>query len=113
MGKLIEDPTLLEIGKKYSKNGAQTALGELPLPCLRASTGSLLADKAIAWGIAHGHSVIPKSKTPSRIADNLAGDFKLEAADVEKIDGIDKKLRFNDASANFGWNFFKDLDGKK
>lgn len=78
-----------------------------------ASTGSLVADKAIAWGIAHGHSVIPKSKTPSRIADNLAGDFKLEAADVEKIDGIDKKLRFNDASANFGWNFFKDLDGKK
>lgn len=28
MGKLIEDPTLSEIGKKYGKNGAQVALGE-------------------------------------------------------------------------------------
>lgn len=28
MGKLIEDPTLNEIGKKYGKNGAQVALGE-------------------------------------------------------------------------------------
>ena len=33
MGKLIEDPTLVEIGKKYGKSGAQVAL---------------------AWGIAHG-----------------------------------------------------------
>ncbi len=30
MGKLIDDPTLVEIGKKYNKNGAQTALGKLP-----------------------------------------------------------------------------------
>ena len=33
MGKLIEDPALTEIGKKYSRSGAQVAL---------------------AWGIAHG-----------------------------------------------------------
>ncbi len=33
LGKLIEDPTLAEIGKKYNKSGAQVAL---------------------AWGIAHG-----------------------------------------------------------
>lgn len=30
MGKLIEDPMLVEIGKKYGKNGAQVALGEFP-----------------------------------------------------------------------------------
>lgn len=90
--KLIEDPTLVEVGKKYNKSGAQTAL---------------------AWGIAHGRSVIPKSKTESRIKQNLEGDFKLEAEDVKKIDSIDKKLRFNDPSANFGWNFYSDLDGKK
>lgn len=111
MGKLIEDPTLVEIGKKYSKNGAQTALGKCPLLNNPQRTSGCLQD--IAWGIAHGHCVIPKSKTPSRIADNLTGDFKLESADVEKIDGIDKKLRFNDASARFGWDLFKDLDGKK
>lgn len=92
MGKLIEDPTLVEIGKKYNKNGAQVAL---------------------AWGIQSGHSVLPKSKTPSRIKDNLDGDFKLEQAEMEKIAAIDKKLRFNDPSGNFGWNFYSDLEGKK
>lgn len=27
LGKLMEDPTIVEIGKKYNKNGAQVALG--------------------------------------------------------------------------------------
>lgn len=89
---MIEDPTLVAIGQKYGKNGAQVAL---------------------AWGIQSGHSVLPKSKTPSRIKDNLDGDFKLEKEDLEKIASIDKKLRFNDPSANFGWGFFTDLEGKK
>lgn len=91
ISKLIDDPVLVDIGKKYGKNGAQVAL---------------------AWGIAHGRSVIPKSKTPSRIKANFEGDFKLEAEDVKKIDALDKKLRFNDPSASFGWNFYSDLDGK-
>ena len=55
--------------------------------------------------------VIPKSKTESRIKDNLGGDFKLDQKDVEAIDKIDKKLRFNDPSATFRWNFYEDLDG--
>ncbi|THV53972.1 hypothetical protein BGAL_0037g00160 [Botrytis galanthina] len=92
IGKLMDDPTIVEIGKKYNKSGAQVAL---------------------AWGIAHGHSVIPKSKTPSRIKSNLEGDFKLDAEDLKKLDGLDKKLRFNDASKGFGYNFYSDLDGKK
>jgi len=92
LGKLIEDPTLNEIGKKYGKSGAQVAL---------------------AWGIAQGHSVIPKSKTPARIKANLEGDFKLEKEDLEKIKGIDKAVRFNDPSGSFGWNFYQDLEGKK
>lgn len=88
----MDEPVLVEIGKKHNKNGAQVAL---------------------AWGIAKGHSVIPKSKTPSRIQANLEGDFKLDAEDVKKIDALDKKLRFNDPSANFGYKFYTDLDGKK
>jgi diketogulonate reductase-like aldo/keto reductase len=83
---------LVEIGKKYNKTGAQVAL---------------------AWGITNGHSVLPKSKTPSRIKANLEGDFKLEPADLKKIESIDKKLRFNDSSKDFGYEFFTDLDGKK
>lgn len=92
MGRLIDDPVLAEVGKKYGKSGAQTAL---------------------AWGIARGHSVIPKSKTESRIKDNFAGDFKLDAEDVKKIDAIDKKCRFNDPSGNFGYKFYVGLDGKE
>ncbi|KAH7114489.1 NADP-dependent oxidoreductase domain-containing protein [Dendryphion nanum] len=92
IGKLMDDPTIAEIGKKHGKTGAQVAL---------------------AWGIAKGHSVIPKSKTESRIKANLEGDFKLPEEEVRKIDGIDKKLRFNDPSGNFQWNFYADLDGKK
>ncbi|KAG9186959.1 alcohol dehydrogenase (NADP+) [Alternaria panax] len=92
MNKLIDDPVLVDMGHKYSKTGAQVAL---------------------AWGIAMGHSVIPKSKTESRIKANLEGDFELSTEHVQKIAGIDKKMRFNDPSANFAWNFYADLDGKK
>jgi alcohol dehydrogenase (NADP+) len=92
MGKLMDDPVLVEIGKKHNKSGAQVAL---------------------AWGIAKGHSVIPKSKTESRIQSNLEGDFELPEEDVERITGIDKKMRFNDPSGSFGWEFYKDLDGKR
>ncbi|PVI08439.1 Aldo/keto reductase [Periconia macrospinosa] len=92
ISKLIEDSVLVEIGKKYNKSGAQVAL---------------------AWGIAKGHSVIPKSKTEHRIKENFEGDFTLAPEDIEKIDSIDKKLRFSDPSKGFGWNFFTDLDGKR
>ena len=92
IGKLIDDPVLVEVGKKYGKNGAQVAL---------------------AWGLAKGHTVIPKSKTPARIKANLEGDFKLDAEDVAKVDGVDKKLRFNDPSGTFGWKFYSDLEGKQ
>ncbi|KAF2145736.1 uncharacterized protein K452DRAFT_349185 [Aplosporella prunicola CBS 121167] len=92
LGKLMDDPVLVEIGKKHGKTGAQAAL---------------------AWGVTRGHSVIPKSKTNARIEQNLQGDFKLDDEDMKKIDGIDKKLRFNDSSADFGWNLFADLDGKQ
>jgi diketogulonate reductase-like aldo/keto reductase len=30
MGKLMEDPVIVEVGKKYGKNGAQVALGMSP-----------------------------------------------------------------------------------
>lgn len=90
--QLIEDPTLVEIGKKYGKSGAQVAL---------------------RWGLARGHSVVPKSKTESRIQQNGELDFELTEEDIQKIAKIDKKLRLNDPSANFGWDFYTDLEGKE
>ena len=46
---LLEDPKLLEIGKKYNKTPAQI--------CLK-------------WQVQRGVSVVPKSVTPSRIEQN-------------------------------------------
>jgi alcohol dehydrogenase (NADP+) len=90
--KLIDEPTLVEIGEKHGKSGAQVAL---------------------AWGIARGFSVIPKSKTESRIQQNLQGDFPLAEEELSKISAMDKKLRFSDPSKTFDWIFYADLDGKK
>lgn len=91
-GQLVYDQTLVEIGKKYGKTSNQVAL---------------------AWGIAHGRSVIPKSKSAERIKQNFDIAFELEPADIENIDAIDKKLRFNDPSKDFGYELYSDLDGKK
>ncbi|KAJ5185727.1 Short-chain dehydrogenase/reductase SDR [Penicillium cf. griseofulvum] len=91
LGKLIEEPVLAEIGEQYNKTAAQVAL---------------------AWGVSQGHSVLPKSKTPSRIRANLQGDFKLSPQDMKKIEKLNKKLRFNDSSDEFGRVFFNDLEGK-
>jgi alcohol dehydrogenase (NADP+) len=55
--------------------------------------------------------VIPKSKTPARIKENFAGDFKLSSEEIAEIDAIDKKLRFNNPSESFGYKFYSDLDG--
>jgi alcohol dehydrogenase (NADP+) len=51
--------------------------------------------------------------TCSSIKSNLEGDFKLEAEDVAKVDALDKKLRFNDPSKSFGYEFYVGLDGKE
>jgi diketogulonate reductase-like aldo/keto reductase len=91
IGKLMDDPVLVDIGKKHGKTGAQIAL---------------------AWNITKGHSVLPKSKTEARIKANLEGDFKLADEDMKKIETIDKKLRLNDPSKSFRYNFYADLDGK-
>ncbi|KAJ5630740.1 aldo/keto reductase family protein [Penicillium longicatenatum] len=90
-GKLIDEPVLAEIGKQYGKTAAQVVL---------------------AWGVSLGHSVLPKSKTPERIKSNLEGDFKLSPHDMEKISKLNRKIRFNDSSGEFGRDFFEDLEDK-
>lgn len=65
------------------------------------------------WGISHGRSVIPKSKSPERITQNFDIAFELEEADIQAIDKLDKKIRFNDSSKDFGYELFTDLEGKQ
>jgi 2,5-diketo-D-gluconate reductase A len=69
-GKVMDDPTLIEIGERIGKSPAQVAL---------------------RWHIQRGNIVFPKSVTPARIAENFAiFDFELDASDVAKIDTLDK-----------------------
>ncbi|KAF2167587.1 hypothetical protein M409DRAFT_66085 [Zasmidium cellare ATCC 36951] len=92
VGKLLDHSVMVEVAAKYRKSTAQVAL---------------------AWGIAHGRTVIPKSTTESRIRDNLEADFTLAPGDVQKIDKLDQRLRFLDASDIFGYVFFSDLEDKR
>ena len=70
---LLDHPTIKEIGAKYGKSAAQVIL---------------------RWNIDCGVVVIPKSVTPSRIADNLnLFDFKLTAEDIAAIDALNQDKR--------------------
>jgi 2,5-diketo-D-gluconate reductase A len=69
-GKVLDDPTLVEIAGRYGKSVAQVVL---------------------RWHIQHGMIVFPKSVTPERIRENIAiFDFELEPDDVETIDALDR-----------------------
>lgn len=48
----------------------------------------------LAWGIHRGTSVIPKSVTPERIADNFKAKFiKLDEHDMKKLEELNKNQR--------------------
>ncbi|MGO4589486.1 aldo/keto reductase [Paenarthrobacter sp. 2TAF44] len=69
-GELLENATVAEIAAKHDATPAQVV---------------------IAWHLAIGNVVIPKSVTESRIQENFAAlDVKLDEADVEAINGLDR-----------------------
>ncbi|MGY3777249.1 aldo/keto reductase [Isobaculum melis] len=71
---LLNQPVLKEIGEKYGKTPAQVVL---------------------RWHIERGVVVIPKSVTPSRIAENAAiFDFALTTEDMARISTLDTNTRY-------------------
>ncbi len=68
-GDALSDPTLVRLAKKHGKTAAQVV---------------------IRWHLDLGLVVIPKSVTPSRIAENFdVWDFKLDAEDLAEIEALD------------------------
>lgn len=80
-GKLLDDPTLKEIGEKYGKSPAQVM---------------------IRWDLEHGVITIPKSSNPGRIKQNSeVFDFELTSEEVEKIDALNRNERTGADPDNF------------
>lgn len=74
-GKLLDDPTLKEIGERYGKSPAQVML---------------------RWELEHRVVTIPKSSNPERIKQNAdVFDFELSSADTKQIDGLNRDERTN------------------
>lgn len=72
-GKLLDDPTLVEIAKKYHKSVAQIVL---------------------RWDIQNEVVTIPKSVTPHRIKENASiFDFELSQDDMEQINRLNEDAR--------------------
>src|SRR6476660_1027807 len=72
-GDLLQDDTITGIARKHARTPAQVIL---------------------RWHLQLGNVVIPKSVTPSRIAENFAiFDFELEPADLAAIEGLNRDER--------------------
>jgi diketogulonate reductase-like aldo/keto reductase len=71
-GYRLEDPTVLEVARSYSKSPAQVM---------------------IRWSLQHGIVVIPKSARPMRIKENSeVFDFEISAADMARLDSLSENL---------------------
>ncbi|MBL9046204.1 MAG: aldo/keto reductase [Tabrizicola sp.] len=69
----LQDPVILEIAKAHGKTAAQIML---------------------RWHLQQGRSVIPKSVTPARIAENFAVfDFTLTTSELAAIDALETGVR--------------------
>ena len=59
--------------------------------------GRTPAQVVLRWGFQRGTAIIPKTSSPSRLQENLGVfDFKLSAADMTAIAGLNRNRRFND-----------------
>ena len=68
-GKLLDDPVIEELARKYDRTAAQVVL---------------------RWHLELGNIVFPKSATPQRIRENIdVFGFALDAGDVEAIAKLD------------------------
>jgi len=72
-GRTFDDPTIVEIARAHAKTPAQVML---------------------RWHLQQGRQAIPKSVTPSRIAENFdIFDFELTADQLAAIDDLDTGVR--------------------
>lgn len=75
----------------------ENVLADPVVTAIAAAHGRTAAQIVLRWGVQRGCAVIPKTRTPARLAENLAlFDFALTPAEMAAIDGLDRHRRFND-----------------
>jgi alcohol dehydrogenase (NADP+) len=90
MSRVIDQPLLRELGRKYGKSAVQIVL---------------------AWGVNCGRSVIPKSTIDWQIKENVEADFELAPQDMKAMETLDVKARFNDPSLDYQYRLYGGLEG--
>lgn len=80
-------------------HGDAGLLGEPVLAELAGKHGKTPAQIVLRWHVQHGTSVIPGSKDPAHIRENLAiFDFELDENEMAQIDALDKNVRYYNAT---------------
>jgi 2,5-diketo-D-gluconate reductase B len=83
-GRVLDDPTLAEIGEVHGRSAPQIVL---------------------AWLLASGACAIPRSRSPERIAENFdVFDIELSADERQRIDALDEGLRLIDPPFAPAWD---------
>ena len=87
-------PSYLPLGMAKPE---ENVLHDPVVTAIAAAHGMSAAQVALRWGVQRGCSVIPKTQSPARLAENLAlFDFALTAEEMAAIDRLDRHRRFND-----------------
>ena len=93
---IMSEPVIAEIAKTHGKSPAQVIL---------------------RWHVQLGHSIVPGSKTPSHIAENLdLFDFELTNEEMAQINGLDKGepiFQRTPEVEHFFATFMPDVDSEK
>ena len=97
--------------------GNESIMGEPLIQAIAEKHGRSPAQVLLRWHIQQGHIVIPGSKTPSHIAQNIdLFDFALTDEDMAQIDSLDKGKPFfehNDEVLAGFLAYVPDVEGQK
>jgi L-glyceraldehyde reductase len=74
--------------------GLPKPLDDAEVVAIARQLGKQPAQVLIQWAVQRGTAVLPKSVTPSRIADNF-DDFSLPDEAVARINALDRSHRYN------------------
>lgn len=78
----------------WGDENRRSTLDDPTIASIAAAHGRTAAQVMLRWHLQQGRSAIPKSVTPSRIAENFAvTDFELTAAELAAIDALDTGVR--------------------